>query len=175
MGSPLDSSLQALTDIQRQAVEWSHGPLLVLAGPGSGKTRVLTHRIARLLDTSRDKHFRILALTFTNKAAHEMADRVTTLAPGLDERANIGTFHGFCADVLRQHGVHLGIRPDFAIYSRIADRQAVLEDALGRESQRFIPDARWLLPLIDDLKARMVAPEQAGRAVRHRAEWNASQ
>ena len=95
---------------------------------------------------------------------NKAADRVTTLASGLEGRANIGTFHRFCADVLRQYGVHLGIKPNFAIYSRLADRQAVLEDALRRESQRFAPDVRRLLPLIDDLKARMVTPEQAGQS-----------
>ena len=164
MDNSLETSFRELTDIQRRAVEWDDGALLVLAGPGSGKTRVLTCRIARLLESSRDERFRILALTFTNKVAHEMAARVTTLAPGLEGRANIGTFHRFCADVLRQHGVHLGIKPNFAIYSRLADRQAILEDALGRESQRFTRDVRWLLPLIDDLKARMVTPEQAGQS-----------
>ncbi len=161
MDNPLESSLQELTDIQRRAVEWDDGALLVLAGPGSGKTRVLTCRVARLLEASRDERFRILALTFTNKAAHEMTNRVTALVPGLEGRANIGTFHGFCADVLRQHGVHLGIKPNFAIYSRLADRQAVLEDALRREPQLFGSDVRRLLPLIDDLKTRMIMPGQA--------------
>ena len=73
-----------------------------------------------------------------------MSSRLTTLAPGLEERADIHTFHGFCTQVLRQHGVHLGIKPDFAIYSRTSDRQAVLEDALGRDCQRV--EDRRLLP-----------------------------
>ena len=166
MDSPLISTLAELTDIQRQAVDWDDGPLLVLAGPGSGKTRVLTCRIARLLDSSRDQRFRILALTFTNKAANEMASRVTTLVPGLEGRASVDTFHGFCAQVLRQHGVHLGIKPDFAIYSQTEDRQAVLEDALRRDRTQ---DARRedlrLLPLIDQLKARLVEPDQAEQRI----------
>jgi DNA helicase-2/ATP-dependent DNA helicase PcrA len=117
MTEALERALTNLTEIQRRAVDWGSGPLLVLAGPGSGKTQVLTCRIARLLNAGRDKKFRILALTFTNKAADEMKGRVTAFVPGLEDRANIGTFHGFCAQVLRQHGVHLGIKPDFAIYA----------------------------------------------------------
>ncbi len=162
MNSPLASSLAELTDVQRQAVGWEDGPLLVLAGPGSGKTRVLTCRIARLLDSSPDRRFRILALTFTNKAANEMAARVAALVPGLEGRANIGTFHAFCTQVLRQHGVHLGIKPDFAIYSQDKDRQAVLEDALGRgPGQDWRHENLRLLPLIDHLKTRLVEPESA--------------
>ena len=162
MDAPLESTLAELTDIQRQAVEWDDGALLVLAGPGSGKTRVLTCRIARVLASSRDRRFRSLALTFTNKAANEMAGRVAALAPGLEERAEIGTFHGFCTQVLRQHGAHLGIKSDFAIYSQPEDRQALLEDALRRHCTRAEcrEDLR-LLPLIDHLKARLVDPADA--------------
>lgn len=165
MASHLETTMQELSDIQRRAVEWDDGPLLVLAGPGSGKTRVLTCRVARLLHRSPAERFRVLALTFTTKAAHEMSSRVTTLVPGLEERADIHTFHSFCAQVLRQHGVHLGIKPDFAIYSRTSDRQAVLDDALGRDSHHFERADRRLLPLIDTLKARLVGPERAERRV----------
>ena len=166
MGSPLESTLTELTRIQAKAVDWEGGPLLVLAGPGSGKTRVLTCRIARLLDSSRDQRFRILALTFTNKAANEMANRVTTLVPGLEGRASIDTFHGFCAQILRQHGVHLGIKPDFAIFSQTEDRQAVLQDALSRDRENdWSNDNFRLLPLIDHLKAQLVEPDAAERHV----------
>ena len=166
MDNPLESTLAELTDIQRRAVNWPEGPLLVLAGPGSGKTRVLTCRIARLLDSARDQRFRILALTFTNKAAHEMATRVTALVPGLEGRANVDTFHGFCAQVLRQHGVHLGIKPDFTIYSQTEDRQAVLEDALRRDGGNdWSNDDLRLLPLIDRLKATLVETEAAEQHV----------
>lgn len=160
MATQLETSLHELSDIQRKAVDWDEGALLVLAGPGSGKTRVLTCRVAHLLDQSQDERFRVLALTFTNKAAHEMSNRLTILKPGLEERADIHTFHGFCTQVLRQHGVHLGIKPDFAIYSRTSDRQAVLEDALGRACPRVDHEDRRLLPRIDALKARLVRPEQ---------------
>lgn len=164
--SPLSTALEQLTDIQRQAVQWDQGPLLVLAGPGSGKTQVLTCRIASLLDASRDKNFRILALTFTNKAADEMKTRVTSFVPGLEERANIATFHSFCAQILRQHGVHIGINSDFAIYSTDADRRAVLEDALLRAQSNgaSIEDAKHL-PLIDRLKSRLIEPAAAEAAL----------
>src|SRR4030042_6277205 len=94
--------LDELSDIQRQAVKWKEGALLVLAGPGSGKTQVSPCRIPRLLDDSRDKSFRILALTFTTKAADEMKDRVASFVPGLEERATIGTFNRFSGHVFRQ-------------------------------------------------------------------------
>lgn len=163
--SPFNAALAQLTDIQRQAVQWDQGPLLVLAGPGSGKTQVLTCRIADLLDRSRDQQFRILALTFTNKAADEMKSRVATFVPGLEERANIATFHGFCGQVLRQHGVHIGIQSDFAIYSTDADRKAVLEDALARAEGQSDPDDVRHLPVIDRLKASLIEPEEAESAL----------
>ncbi len=164
MTNSLEIALAKLTEIQQQAVDWEQGPLLVLAGPGSGKTQVLTCRIARLLDASRDKTFRVLALTFTNKAADEMKRRVEAFVPGLEERANIGTFHSFCAQILRQHGIHLGINPDFAIYSTDDDRRAVLEDALRRaesEGQAVRAEDISYLGLIDHMKARLIEPGSA--------------
>ncbi|MCF8532989.1 MAG: ATP-dependent helicase [Reyranella sp.] len=164
MPTPFESAIAGLTEIQQEAVGYAGGPLLVLAGPGSGKTQVLTCRIAQLLDNSKGKNFRVLALTFTNKAADEMKARVGNFVPALEDRANIGTFHSFCAQILRQHGVHMGINPDFAIYSRDDDRQAVLEDALERArqtGQSISDDYIGLLPLIDRLKARLIEPEAA--------------
>ncbi len=158
----LGTAFDELTDIQRTAAEWSEGALLVLAGPGSGKTRVLTCRIARLLESSMDQHFRVLALTFTNRAANEMSSRVDTLTPNLHGRANICTFHGFCAQILRQHGVHLAIKPDFSIYSQIEDRRGILKDALVRNGQHeSATSVQWLLPTIDLLKAQLVEPKDA--------------
>jgi len=168
MENTLKSALGKLTEIQREAVEWDQGPLLVLAGPGSGKTQVLTCRIAQLLDASREQHFRILALTFTNKAADEMKSRVATFVPGLEERANIGTFHSFCAQILRQHGVHIGINPDFAIYSSDEDRRAVLEDALrvapAGGHAVSLDDVKYL-GVIDRLKSRLIGPSAAPQAL----------
>lgn len=157
----LKTALDKLSGIQREAVEWDDGPMLLLAGPGSGKTGVLTCRVARILDQSPDERFRVLALTFTNKAAREMESRVTDLVPNIAERADVDTFHGFCAQALRQHGAHLGIKSDFAIYSQTSDRQAVLEDALRRDSGISAYLDSLMLPSIDMLKARLVTPEQS--------------
>lgn len=158
MTTVFDTALADLTDIQREAVQWGDGAMLVLAGPGSGKTRVLTCRIARLLEEGRTNSFRILALTFTNKAADEMKDRVATYVPGLEERANIGTFHSFCGQVLRQHGIHLRIQPDFAIYSQDNDRKAVLDDAL-KSAGLDLRNARFL-SIIDRAKTLLVSPDE---------------
>jgi DNA helicase-2/ATP-dependent DNA helicase PcrA len=124
--------LSSLNENQREAVLWDKGPLLVLAGPGSGKTRVLTCRIARILEQSAGQHFRILALTFTNKAAAEMRGRVEELVPGELGRVRLTTFHSYAAELLQQHGNHLSFRPDFQILSNDADREALLDDVLGR-------------------------------------------
>lgn len=169
--NPLEQALAKLTDIQREAVAWNDGAMLVLAGPGSGKTQVLTCRIARLLDGGRDKSFRVLALTFTNKAADEMKERVANFVPGLEERANIGTFHSFCGQVLRQHGIHLGIKPDFAIYSQDGDRKAVLEDAMKRSGA----DAQAVryLGLIDRMKTMLIEPKDAAARLAQMADAQA--
>ncbi len=172
MAQNLADVIETMTDIQRKAVNWDDGPLLILAGPGSGKTRVLTCRIARLLETYSDDRFRILGLTFTNKAAHEMRMRVAELVADADDRAEINTFHGFCAQLLRQHGVHCGINPNFEIYSRTADRQAVLEDALRRTSNPPESDNSWLLRRIDYLKERMVEPEECTSFLQNTARLN---
>ena len=122
--------LENLNVNQRAAVEWPGGPLLVLAGPGSGKTRVLTTRIAKLIQDSPDQRFRILGLTFTTTAAAEMRDRVDAMVPEANDRALLSTFHSFCANILRQHGSHLGLTPDFLILNQQEDRKAVLKEAI---------------------------------------------
>lgn len=153
-----------LSDVQMQAVSWNEGPLLVLAGPGSGKTRVLTARIARLLRESPDRKYGILGLTFTNKAADEMRSRVDAMLSEQTGRLFLGTFHSFCAGVLRQHGTHLGIRPDFRIYSERADLDEVLAMALEELRDHGVdvgPGADRLIPVIERLRAELVAPADA--------------
>jgi DNA helicase-2/ATP-dependent DNA helicase PcrA len=158
----LSKAWAELSAVQREAAEWDGGPLLVLAGPGSGKTRVLTCRIARILDRSRDKNFRVLGLTFTNKAADEMRSRVGNYVPGQDSRVFLTTFHSFCADVLRQHGTHLNINPNFTIYSLQSDLEAILSEAV--EDAKKSCDAvtnldKKTLPVIQRLKSLLISPE----------------
>ncbi|MGU3390838.1 ATP-dependent helicase [Sphingomonas sp. M1A8_2b] len=162
--SAVQQALDELTDAQAAAVSWDAGSLFVLAGPGSGKTRVLTTRVARILNETPDRSFRILALTFTNKAADEMSARVAALVPDQQQRAAIGTFHSFCMQMLQQHGAHVGIKPDFAIYSLEADRMDLLKDAIREAS--LDPDSERYLPVIDKLKAQLIGPE--GSALRFR-------
>lgn len=158
----LISAWGKLSPIQKEAAEWGKSPLLVLAGPGSGKTRVLTYRIAHILDSSCDENFRVLGLTFTTKAADEMRSRVANFVPGQEERLFLGTFHSFCADVLRQHGTHLNINPNFNIYSQSVDLQAVLNDAVDEAKKMFDMvsdlDKKTLL-VIQRLKSRLVLSE----------------
>lgn len=147
-------NLATLNENQLKAVLWEGGPLLVLAGPGSGKTFVLTCRVARLLGEREDVS--ILALTFTNKAASEMRERVDHLLGQRGDRAHLCTFHSFAADVLRQHGSHVGIRPDFSLLTHDEDRIAILDmiaPHLGREGYHIPTDRKNLLGLVDRLFA----------------------
>ena len=129
--------LSSLNANQLESVNWNEGPLLVLAGPGSGKTQVLTYRIARIIEESAGKHFRILGITFTNKAAAEMRKRIEALVPNAGERTLLTTFHSFCVGLLRQHGHHIGLRPDFTILSQEVDRRSVLNDAIERTRKEY--------------------------------------
>ena len=146
---------------QLEAFNWGEGSLLVLAGPGSGKTRVLTFRIARLIDTTPDEHFKILGLTFTNSAAAEMRERIITLVPNAGKRTLLTTFHLFAADILRQHGHHLGLKPDFIILSQDADRHSLLDEAIERTKADIEKSSESLLPLISRLIEKDISPEKA--------------
>jgi DNA helicase-2/ATP-dependent DNA helicase PcrA len=131
--------LADLTDAQREAVTHTEGPLLVLAGAGSGKTRVITRRVAFLLSRGVPSEH-VLALTFTNKAAGEMRERIEALASR--SRVWIGTFHGFCARMLRKYSPLVGIDTGFSIYDQ-ADRLRVVKsvmDVLGWEEAGWTPE-----------------------------------
>ena len=148
------TGFDTLNENQRTAVHWNDGPLLVLAGPGSGKTKVLTLRVARLIEA--DEHASVLALTFTNPAAAEMRERVDRLLGQRADRARLCTIHAFAANLLRQHGSHVGLRPDFSLLSQDEDRIAVLEEAIAKlpDGTDTLPaDRKNLLRLVDRLFA----------------------
>ena len=122
------------------AVDHLDGPLLILAGPGSGKTRVITRRVARMVEGGVEPR-RILAITFTNKAAREMAARIALLIPG--SRVWVSTFHRFCASLLRGHGEAVGLRSNFTIYDTVDQRnllRRVLHD-LNVDTLHYQPAA----------------------------------
>src|SRR5213079_1806848 len=110
--------LAFLNPVQREAVTHHDGPLLVVAGAGSGKTRVLTHRIAHLIQDHRVSPFEILAITFTNKAADEMKQRVAALVGPVADRMWVSTFHSACVRILRRDASRLGYKSSFTIYDQ---------------------------------------------------------
>ena len=121
--------LEGLNPAQREAVEAIDGPLLIVAGPGSGKTRVITHRVAYLMRVCGITPHRILAVTFTNKAAREMKDRLQRLVGTRADQLTVGTFHSFCAGLLRRDGKHVGLDSSFTIYDD-EDQMKLLKQAI---------------------------------------------
>ena len=172
----LDGALRSLTEAQHLAVDWGNHAFLLLAGPGSGKTRVLTTRIALLLDESQDETFKILALTFTNRAADEMRQRIDSLIPEMEDRLFVGTFHSFCTEVLRRHGIEIGLKSDFDIYSTDADRIEILKGAIDKhvsqEDIQILGDAK-LLPIINRIQANLIEPQAVSSKFRN-SEYGAS-
>lgn len=161
-----------MNENQRRAIEWSEGPLLVLAGPGSGKTHVLTHRVSRLIEQNDETS--ALALTFTNKAATEMRERVNQLQGHFVDRVQLCTFHSFASDILRQHGSHIGLRPNFILLTQNEDRIAFLDEILVDLSKDYdsIPDDRMqLVRLIDRLFAESYDGTDSVEVLRERPEW----
>ena len=159
--SPQQSILEDLNPRQREAVEQTDGPLLILAGPGSGKTRVIAHRIAYLVRERRVHPRRILAVTFTNKAAREMRDRVYALVGDESGRdITLGTFHSVCARILRIDGEAIGVPRTFTIYDdtdQIAAVKRALND-MGLDSKRVAP--RAVLSAISKAKSELQGPRQ---------------
>ena len=171
MSSHAHSLLERLTEPQRQAVEHRGTPLLVLAGPGSGKTRVITHRIAHLVACG-ESPSSVLALTFTNKAAGEMRRRVQELMSGHGDATRIvaGTFHSFGARVLRRYADEAGVPSDFTVLD--ADDQAkACKQAIGEAgegSDRFTPNS--VLSEIGGFKDQLLSPDAAAAQSR---DWRA--
>ncbi len=159
--------LASLNPQQQRAVTTVNGPVLVLAGPGSGKTRVLTHRIAYLIASADVDPLQILAVTFTNKAAREMRERLVGLVgESVTADLTVGTFHSICARWLRRDIVHLGRERDFVIYD--ADDQERLMKRVLRElnlNEKQHPP-RAILSVISRAKNELIAPEEFARSTR---------
>ncbi|HEX5853282.1 MAG TPA: UvrD-helicase domain-containing protein, partial [Solirubrobacteraceae bacterium] len=161
----LKELLEGLNEPQREAVTHGEGPLLILAGAGSGKTRVLAHRIAFLIYTDQAQAGEILAITFTNKAAKEMRERVERLLGWGTRGMWLMTFHAACARILRSEAERLGYTRQFTIYDqadarRLAKRSA---DAVGVDPKRFTPAA--ILNQISAAKNKLIDAASYHQAV----------
>ncbi|HKU18803.1 MAG TPA: UvrD-helicase domain-containing protein [Candidatus Saccharimonadales bacterium] len=158
----IEDLLAGLNPEQQRAVETTEGPLLIQAGAGSGKTKTLTHRIAYIIANNKATPFNILAVTFTNKAAKEMRERVARLlGQSADNRGFMpfmGTFHAICVRLLRQDGEHVGIPRSFVIFDE-SDRQAAVKQAskLAHIDEKSFP-ARMLSGIISSAKNDMSSP-----------------
>ena len=162
------SVLAPLTTSQQEAVDCDDMAVLVLAGPGSGKTHVLTRRIVRIIEETAERSFNILGLTFTNKAAIQMQERVESMVPDASGRIHLTTFHGFAAGILRQHGSHMGIRPDFTILTQPAERLMVLKEAVKRAGAPAYLSTESMLSLVTRLTEQDVRPESAAKFLQDR-------
>lgn len=162
-----DISIQGLNDQQKEAVTYTEGPLLVLAGAGSGKTKVLTYRVAYFISEGLIKPENALLLTFTNKAATEMKERISALTDG--DTPMTGTFHSFCAKVLRIDGEHIGIPKNFVIYDDTDQKETVKEimQEMNISTDQFNPNS--ILNGISEAKNMMLSPSEYINFVR--SEW----
>jgi DNA helicase II / ATP-dependent DNA helicase PcrA len=157
--------LKGLNPQQREAVATTEGPLLIIAGAGSGKTRVLTQRIGYLLREKRVAPWSILAITFTNKAAREMRDRVAAIAGGTAEEIWISTFHSMCVRILRRDIDRLGYNRNFTILDS-GDQLSVVKQCLKElniDPKKF--DPRAILSTISSAKNELKDPKQFGNLI----------
>jgi DNA helicase-2/ATP-dependent DNA helicase PcrA len=159
--APAGDYLQGLNPEQRQAVEATEGPVLVLAGAGTGKTRVLTTRLAHLLATGRARPWELLTVTFTNKAAREMRERITAIiGPQAEGLRWLGTFHSIAAQILRRHAELVGLKSNYTILDD-DDQERLIKQVLEAENidaKRWTPKA--LAGLIDHWKNRGWTPDK---------------
>jgi len=157
--------LATLNPAQREAVEAIEGPVLILAGPGSGKTRVITHRIAYLIKSCGINPHNIMAVTFTNKAAREMKERLEQLLGQAVEALTLGTFHAICARILRREGKAIGLDSNFVIYDE-EDQLSLTKQALEElnlDPKQYVP--RALHSAISAAKSRLIGPKDYAQRV----------
>jgi DNA helicase-2/ATP-dependent DNA helicase PcrA len=152
--------LADLNEAQREAVLATEGPVLVVAGAGSGKTRVLTHRIAHLVSACGVKPQEILAITFTNKAAGEMKERLEGILGDIAPRMWVMTFHAACGRILRREAPRLGYRSNFTIYDSADQVRLVKQclEELDRDPKRFVP--RGIHTQISNAKNQLIGPDE---------------
>ena len=153
------SIYDTLNEPQREAVLHTDGPLLILAGAGSGKTRVLTHRIAYLIDEQGVNPWNILAITFTNKAAEEMRQRVDSLVSFGAESIWVSTFHSMCVRILRRFIDRLGYENRFTIYDTDDQKTLMKEVCRKVDIDTKVIRERSLLSAISSAKNEMIMPE----------------
>lgn len=154
------SIYDTLNDKQKEAVEYTEGPLLILAGAGSGKTRVLTHRVAWLIDEMGVNPWNIMAITFTNKAAGEMRERVDNIVGYGSESIWVSTFHSSCVRILRRHSDRIGYDMNFTIYDT-DDQKTVMKDVCKKlqiDTKQL--KERTILNAISSAKNELVSPEE---------------
>lgn len=164
-----DPFTKGLNEPQARAVTTTEGPLLLLAGAGSGKTRVLTRRVAYLLASGKARRHEMLIVTFTNKAAKEMALRIEELC-GPGRFSDLGTFHSVCARWLRRHGHCIGLDSSFTIYDT-SEQQIVMKEVMldmGLDVKRFKP--RGFLSVVSGWKNKLITPERAIDTARYTIE-----
>ena len=157
--------LATLNPAQREAAETVEGPILILAGPGSGKTRVITHRVAYLIKVCGVKPHNIMAVTFTNKAAREMEKRLEQLLGQTSEALTLGTFHAICARILRREAGVIGLNPRFVIYDAEDQLNAIkqsLQD-IDLDPKQYSPHA--IQSVISSAKSRLLNPQQYSERV----------
>jgi len=157
--------LASLNPAQRQAVEAIEGPVLILAGPGSGKTRVITHRVAYLVKVCGVSPQRIMAVTFTNKAAREMKERLEQLLGQVSEALTLGTFHAICSRILRREGQAIGLNSRFVIYDD-EDQLNLIKRSLQElnlDPKQYAP--RALQSGISAAKSRLITPQDYAQQV----------
>ena len=157
--------LATLNPAQREAGEAIAGPVLILAGPGSGKTRVITHRIAYLIKSCGVSPHNIMAVTFTNKAAREMRERLEQLLGQAVEALTLGTFHAICARILRREGKAIGLDSSFVIYDE-EDQLSLTKQALEElnlDPKQYAP--RALHSAISAAKSRLIGPNDYAQRV----------
>ncbi|MFK7725517.1 ATP-dependent helicase, partial [Pilosibacter sp. HC1M1C21] len=154
------NNYDTLNPMQREAVFTTEGPLLVLAGAGSGKTRALTHRVAYLIEEKGVKPWNILAITFTNKAAGEMRDRVNSLVEYGADSVWVSTFHSLCVRILRRFIENIGYTTDFSIYDSDDTKTLMKQIFKDLEVNTKLLKERGVLGVISSAKNEMISPEE---------------